>query len=136
MALEVYRYAVRRQPDAADDVVAEAFLAAWRRLDDIPAEAELAWLLGAAPEGREGLGFSMRDEHDPYRTTLIIDPDTSQLLSQSSVTLPGNPIPAGTVTSSSTYETPKVVEGSVSAATRLTDPHEFSGVTATLLRGW
>jgi RNA polymerase sigma-70 factor (ECF subfamily) len=44
----VYRYAVRRELDAADDVVAEAFLAAWRRLDDIPAGMERAWLLGAA----------------------------------------------------------------------------------------
>jgi len=52
----------------------------------------------------------MRDEHDLYRTTLIIDPNASELLSRSSVTLPGNPIPAGTVTSSTTYETPKVVD--------------------------
>src|ERR1700748_2641964 len=31
----------------ADDVVAEVFLAAWRRLDDVP-PAPLPWLLGVA----------------------------------------------------------------------------------------
>jgi RNA polymerase sigma-70 factor (ECF subfamily) len=44
----VYRYALRRDPGAAEDVVADVFLVAWRRLDDVPAEAELAWLLGVA----------------------------------------------------------------------------------------
>jgi RNA polymerase sigma-70 factor, ECF subfamily len=44
----VYRYAVRRDAQAADDVVAEVFLVAWRRLDDVPAGAELPWLLGVA----------------------------------------------------------------------------------------
>jgi RNA polymerase sigma-70 factor (ECF subfamily) len=44
----VYRYAVRRDPGAAEDVVAEAFLVAWRRLDDVPRGAELPWLLGVA----------------------------------------------------------------------------------------
>jgi RNA polymerase sigma-70 factor, ECF subfamily len=44
----VWRYAVRRVGDAgAEDVVAETFLVAWRRLDAIP-EHELAWLLGVA----------------------------------------------------------------------------------------
>lgn len=38
------RYARRRtSPDAADDVVAEALLVAWRRLDEIPADAVLPW---------------------------------------------------------------------------------------------
>lgn len=44
----VYRYALRRDPDAAEDVVAEAFLVAWRRLEDVPSDAELPWLLGVA----------------------------------------------------------------------------------------
>lgn len=44
----VLAYAARRtDPDEARDVVAEAFLAAWRRLDDAPADARL-WLLGLA----------------------------------------------------------------------------------------
>ena len=42
------RYAARRvPPDRVDDVVHEAFLAAWRRLDDLPAQP-LPWLLGVA----------------------------------------------------------------------------------------
>jgi RNA polymerase sigma-70 factor (ECF subfamily) len=41
-------YALRRAPrDMAPDVVAETFLVAWRRLDDVPADA-LPWLYGVA----------------------------------------------------------------------------------------
>jgi RNA polymerase sigma-70 factor, ECF subfamily len=41
-------YALRRIPgDVAQDVVAETFLVAWRRLDDVPADA-LPWLYGVA----------------------------------------------------------------------------------------
>jgi RNA polymerase sigma-70 factor (ECF subfamily) len=46
--VDVARYVRRRaEPDFAEDVVAETFLVAWRRLDDIPAEAR-PWLLGVA----------------------------------------------------------------------------------------
>lgn len=44
-------YAVRRvaDPEDAADVVAEAYLVAWRRLDDVPAGAEARpWLFGVA----------------------------------------------------------------------------------------
>lgn len=44
-------YALRRVSDPADaaDVVAETFLVAWRRLDDVPAgEAARPWLFGVA----------------------------------------------------------------------------------------
>jgi DNA-directed RNA polymerase specialized sigma24 family protein len=34
--------------DRADDVVAETFLVAWRRLDDVPDDDPLPWLLGVA----------------------------------------------------------------------------------------
>jgi RNA polymerase sigma-70 factor (ECF subfamily) len=50
---EVYeplqRY-VRRRADAAavDDVVADTLLVLWRRLDDVPADNELAWCYGTA----------------------------------------------------------------------------------------
>ncbi len=41
-------YAMRRiDPARADDVVAEVFLVAWRRLDDMPAEPR-PWLFGVA----------------------------------------------------------------------------------------
>jgi len=41
-------YALRRAtPEAAQDVVADTFLVAWRRLDDVPDDA-LPWLYGVA----------------------------------------------------------------------------------------
>jgi RNA polymerase sigma-70 factor (ECF subfamily) len=44
----VWRFVARRAwPDAVDDVVAETFLAAWRRYADLPSDA-LPWLLNAA----------------------------------------------------------------------------------------
>jgi RNA polymerase sigma factor (sigma-70 family) len=44
----VRAYALRRAaPDAAQDVVAETFLVAWRRLDDVPPDA-MPWLYGTA----------------------------------------------------------------------------------------
>jgi RNA polymerase sigma-70 factor (ECF subfamily) len=44
----VWRFVARRAwSDAVDDVVAETFLAAWRRYDDLPSDA-LPWLLNAA----------------------------------------------------------------------------------------
>jgi RNA polymerase sigma-70 factor (ECF subfamily) len=47
----VLAYALRRSVDAQDaaDVVAEAFLVAWRRLDDVPLHGEARlWLYGVA----------------------------------------------------------------------------------------
>jgi RNA polymerase sigma-70 factor, ECF subfamily len=45
---DVRAYALRRaHPDEADDVVAETFLVAWRRLDEVPEHAR-PWLLGVA----------------------------------------------------------------------------------------
>jgi RNA polymerase sigma factor (sigma-70 family) len=45
----VSRYVQRRVPvDAVRDVVADAFLVAWRRWDDIPAGDPLPWLYGVA----------------------------------------------------------------------------------------
>jgi RNA polymerase sigma-70 factor (ECF subfamily) len=44
----VWRFTARRAaPDAVDDVVADTFLAAWRRFDELPADT-LPWLLNAA----------------------------------------------------------------------------------------
>lgn len=46
----VFRYALRRtgREADADDVVAETFAIAWRRLADLPARRELPWLYGVA----------------------------------------------------------------------------------------
>ena len=49
--IPVLAYAIRRVADPADaaDVVAEAYLVAWRRLDDVPEGAEASpWLFGVA----------------------------------------------------------------------------------------
>ncbi len=43
----VRRYVWRRDPGLVDDVVAETFLVAWRRLDDVPEQA-VPWLIGVA----------------------------------------------------------------------------------------
>lgn len=48
---QVLGYALRRVADPADaaDVVAEVFLVAWRRLDDLPQDDDaLPWLIGVA----------------------------------------------------------------------------------------
>src|SRR4051794_41833717 len=47
----VRRYVWRRDPELADDVVAETFLVAWRRLEAVPADA-LPWLIGVARNAR------------------------------------------------------------------------------------
>lgn len=43
----VRRYVWRRDPGVCEDVVSETFLVAWRRLDDVPADAR-PWLIGVA----------------------------------------------------------------------------------------
>jgi RNA polymerase sigma factor (sigma-70 family) len=45
----VVAYCRRRVPgDVVDDVIAEVFLTAWRRIDDVPSTSELPWLYGVA----------------------------------------------------------------------------------------
>jgi RNA polymerase sigma-70 factor (ECF subfamily) len=60
----VHRYARRRaDPGDVDDIVAETFLVAWRRLDAIPSD-EIPWLLGVARKvlatHRRGAGRHVR----------------------------------------------------------------------------
>ena len=47
---DLLRYALRRtgRPEAAADVVADAFLVAWQRIGDIPPDNARAWLFGVA----------------------------------------------------------------------------------------
>ncbi|MEU8614363.1 sigma-70 family RNA polymerase sigma factor [Actinoplanes sp. NPDC048791] len=47
---DLLRYALRRtgQPETAADVVADTFLVAWRRFDDLPPGNGRAWLFGVA----------------------------------------------------------------------------------------
>jgi RNA polymerase sigma-70 factor (ECF subfamily) len=83
-AQAVLRYARRRVvPADVDDVVAETFVVAWRRLDEVPEEA-LPWLLGVArgvssnavrsARRRDALAdrVTATGEHDPRRAA----PDT------------------------------------------------------------
>jgi RNA polymerase sigma-70 factor (ECF subfamily) len=44
---DVWRYFRRRTPDAAEDLMTEVFVVAWRRRADVPADA-LPWLYGVA----------------------------------------------------------------------------------------
>jgi RNA polymerase sigma-70 factor (ECF subfamily) len=55
----VRRYVWRRDPDVVDDVVAETFLVAWRRIDEIPENAA-AWLIGVARNVRRNARRSAR----------------------------------------------------------------------------
>jgi RNA polymerase sigma-70 factor (ECF subfamily) len=62
LAAEVYeplqRYLRRRvDPTTAEDVLGDVLLVLWRRLDEVPAEAELAWSYGVA---RRCLANSLR----------------------------------------------------------------------------
>jgi RNA polymerase sigma-70 factor (ECF subfamily) len=50
----VRRYVWRRDPSIADDIVAETFLVAWRRLDDVPTSPR-PWLIGVARNARLNL---------------------------------------------------------------------------------
>lgn len=47
----VRRYVWRRDPSLADDVVAETFLIAWRRIDEVPTDAR-PWLIAVARNAR------------------------------------------------------------------------------------
>src|SRR6266511_3820793 len=76
-------YVLRRtqSPDDAADVVAETFLTAWRRLDDLPRglEARL-WLYGVA---RRVLANHRRGERRRLRLTERLRDDIAQLLDAS-----------------------------------------------------
>jgi RNA polymerase sigma factor (sigma-70 family) len=75
----VLRFAAGRiDPDRAKDVAAETFLVAWRRLDDLPADAR-PWLLGVARKviagqfrsesRRDALASRLRIGHDAAAAT-------------------------------------------------------------------
>ena len=72
----VRRYAWRRDPDSADDVVAETFLVAWRRLDEVPQES-LPWLIGVARNVRLNLVRSQRRQKNVAHALRGAIPSTS-----------------------------------------------------------
>ena len=54
---ELHRFAARRVgPDDAQDVVADVFVVAWRRRDDVPDGAARAWLFAVEPDDGTGAG--------------------------------------------------------------------------------
>ncbi|MFJ2031521.1 RNA polymerase sigma factor [Streptosporangium sp. NPDC087985] len=83
----MHRYALRRTDSADDvaDVIAETFLIAWRRLDDVPeGDATLLWLYGTArrvlanhrrgESRRTALASRLRDELAAGQETAPPDP--------------------------------------------------------------
>jgi len=80
----VRRYVWRREPAIADDVVAETFLVAWRRLDDVP-EAARPWLIGVARNVRLNLRRGRRRQEAVVQRIADTSPqpaaaDTSDLV--------------------------------------------------------
>jgi RNA polymerase sigma-70 factor (ECF subfamily) len=59
----VRRYAWRRDPEIADDVAAETFVVAWRRLDEVPEDAR-PWLIGVARNVRLNIRRSQRRQEN------------------------------------------------------------------------
>lgn len=73
----VYQYAARRLPERADDVVAEVFLVAWRRLGEVPVDA-LPWLYGVARRVIADLRRSARRQAAVAdRVSRLREPETS-----------------------------------------------------------
>jgi RNA polymerase sigma-70 factor (ECF subfamily) len=83
----VLRYVWRRAPrDFVDDVTADTFLVAWRRLDDVPTEPR-AWLIGVArnvlateargARRREALKLRLRATYEPIQPA--VDDDESPI---------------------------------------------------------
>jgi RNA polymerase sigma-70 factor (ECF subfamily) len=67
----VARYARRRGAREPDDVAAECMTIAWRRLDDIPLEDPLPWLLGCA---RRVVLSQRRREHGDVTLDDVAEP--------------------------------------------------------------
>lgn len=59
----VRRYAWRRDPEIADDIAAETFVVAWRRLGEVPADAR-PWLIGVARNVRLNFRRAQRRQRD------------------------------------------------------------------------
>jgi RNA polymerase sigma-70 factor (ECF subfamily) len=77
----VRAYAWRRDPSSADDVVAETFLVAWRRLEDVPADS-LPWLIGVARNVRLNMlrGERRRSDREDRAGARAPEPSTADLV--------------------------------------------------------
>jgi hypothetical protein len=98
--------------DALAEVLEPATPAQRAALYEVAARIPGVELVGPRtdPIGRRGMGFAMRSENDPIRTTLIIDPNTGRLLAQEQSALPDGAVPAGTVLSTQTYLPAEIVD--------------------------
>lgn len=76
----VRRYLWRRDPSLCDDVLAETFLVAWRRLDDVPDDAR-PWLIGVARNVRLNALRSARRQHavSSRLVETALEPETAEL---------------------------------------------------------
>lgn len=71
----IRRYAWRREPALADDIVSETFLVAWRRLDDVPDDAG-PWLFGVARNVRLNLQRSARRQQAVAQRLTVAEPSS------------------------------------------------------------
>jgi len=65
-----------------DDLVEEVLIVAWRRLDDIPAGAETAWMIGVA---RNVLRNAVRKHHNGKRATDQVRPSGASASAEEAV---------------------------------------------------
>ena len=79
----VYQYFLRRaDPDIAQDLTADTFLVAWRRLDQVPADRPLPWLYGVGRNVLRNHRRSQRRTRDLFlklgwlRQDTTAEPDT------------------------------------------------------------
>jgi RNA polymerase sigma-70 factor (ECF subfamily) len=69
----VRRYVWRRDPGLADDIVAETFLVAWRRVDEVPSDAR-PWLIGVARNVRLNIHRSARRQRAVADRVALTEP--------------------------------------------------------------
>lgn len=71
----IRRYALRRtDPDTADDVLADTLLVVWRRLDEIPADAQLPWCYAVAKKSLANLNRGSRRQRNLVARIARLDP--------------------------------------------------------------
>ena len=77
----VHAYVWRRDPNGADDIVAEAFTIAWQRLDSVP-DQPLPWLIGVARNVRFNLqrGERRRQARERYSAQVEATPSSIEVL--------------------------------------------------------
>jgi RNA polymerase sigma-70 factor (ECF subfamily) len=80
VAEPLHRYAVRRVgPDRAPDVVADAFLVMWRRLDDVPETGALPWCYAVTRLCVSNAERTQRRQRGLVARIARLDPPVAQL---------------------------------------------------------